>query len=110
MVNQVFVVGLTWQFLVRYSYENMEESFMADKSDVINYDDVYRIVIKVRREDIVYLNGIFESYDNLAVIRTIDRWESLVEILASPYFVADVKKILDELKKEIQLEIIEEPK
>ena len=88
----------------------MKENLITDKSDVINYYDVYRIVIKVRREDIVYLNGIFESYDNLAVIRTIDRWESLVEILASPYFVADVKKILDELKKEIQLEIIEEPK
>ena len=79
-------------------------------SDVIDYTDVYRIVIKVRREDIVYLNGIFESYDNLAIIRTIDRWESIVEILASPYFVSDVKRILEELKKEIQLEIIEEPR
>jgi hypothetical protein len=102
------VVSLTWQFWLRYSYENMKESLMTTKSDVINYNDVYRILIKVNREDIVYLNGIFESYDNLAVIRTIDRWESLVEILASPYFVSDVKKILDELKKEIQLEIIEE--
>jgi hypothetical protein len=74
----------------------------------INYSDAYRIVVKVKREDIVYLNGIFESYDNLAVIRTIDRWESLVEILASPYFVSDVKGILEELKREMSLEIIEE--
>lgn len=74
----------------------------------IDYSDAYRIVVKVRREDIVYLNGIFESYDNLAVIRTIDRWESLVEILASPYFVSDVKGILEELKREMSLEIIEE--
>lgn len=74
----------------------------------IDYSDAYRIVVKVRREDIVYLNGIFESYDNLAVIRTIDRWESLVEILASPYFVSDVKGILEELKREMPLEIIEE--
>ena len=74
----------------------------------IDYSDAYRIVVKVKREDIVYLNGIFESYDNLAVIRTIDRWESLVEILASPYFVSDVKGILEELKMEMSLEIIEE--
>lgn len=74
----------------------------------IDYSDAYRIVVKVKREDIVYLNGVFESYDNLAVIRTIDRWESLVEILASPYFVSDVKGILEELKREMSLEIIEE--
>jgi len=74
----------------------------------IDYSDAYRIVVKVKREDIVYLNGIFESYDNLAVIRTIDRWESLVESLASPYFVSDVKGILEELKREMSLEIIEE--
>ncbi len=88
----------------------MKENLMINNADVIDYTDVYRIVIKVRREDIVYLNGIFESYDNLAIIRTIDRWESIVEILASPYFVSDVKRILEELKKEIQLEIIEEPR
>lgn len=88
----------------------MKENLMTNNADVIDYSDVYRIVIKVRREDIVYLNGIFESYDNLAIIRTIDRWESIVEILASPYFVSDVKRILEELKKEIQLEIIEEPR
>ncbi|MBI3584930.1 MAG: DUF4911 domain-containing protein [Nitrospinae bacterium] len=87
----------------------MKENLTENRSGIIDYSDVYRIIIKVRREDIVYLNGIFESYDNLAIIRTIDRWESLVEILASPYFVSDVKKILEELKKEIQLEIIEEP-
>lgn len=73
----------------------------------IDYGDAYRIVVKARREDIVYLNGIFESYDNLAVMRTIDRWESLIEVLASPYFVSEVKKILEELKKEIPLEIIQ---
>jgi hypothetical protein len=77
-----------------------------EKDSRIDYSDAYRIVVKVRREDIVYLNGIFESYDNLAVMRTIDRWESLVELLASPYFVSEVKRILEELKKEIQLEII----
>jgi len=88
----------------------MKKYLTENKIDVIDYSDDYRIVIKVKREDIVYLNGIFESYDNLAVIRTIDRWESLVEILASPYFVSDVKRILEELKKEVELEIIEEPR
>jgi hypothetical protein len=75
--------------------------------DRIDYSDIHRILVKVRREDIVYLNGIFESYEGLAVIRTIDRWESIVEILASPYFISEVKNILEELKKEIQLEILE---
>ncbi|MBI3814860.1 MAG: DUF4911 domain-containing protein [Nitrospinae bacterium] len=79
-----------------------------EKDLQIDYGDAYRIVVKVRREDIVYLNGIFESYDNLAVMRTIDRWESLIEVLASPYFVSEVKRILEELKKEIQLEIVSE--
>jgi hypothetical protein len=39
---------------------------------------------RVKKEDIGYLTFILESYSGLAVIRTIDSREALIEILISP--------------------------
>ena len=39
---------------------------------------------RVKREDIGYLTFILESYSGLAVVRTIDSREALIEILIAP--------------------------
>lgn len=39
---------------------------------------------RVKREDIGYLTFILESYSGLAVVRTINPQEALIEILVSP--------------------------
>jgi hypothetical protein len=43
-----------------------------------------RRYFKVNREDIGYLTFIIESYSGLAVLRTIDSKEGLIEILITP--------------------------
>ena len=43
-----------------------------------------KLYFKVRREDIGYLSFIIESYSGLAVVRTIDSREALIEILIAP--------------------------
>lgn len=68
------------------------------------FNDSISMVAKVRRSDIAYLNEIIEGYDNLAVMRTIDSKEGLVEFLISPSFVEDMKRLLAELRKEIPIE------
>jgi len=43
-----------------------------------------RRYFRVNREDIGYLTFILESYSGLAVVRTIDSKEALIEILIAP--------------------------
>ncbi len=68
--------------------------------------EVIRIKARVNKEDIVYIDGLFESYENLAVVRTIDPDEALIELLVSPSFISETSDLLEALKKEIDLEII----
>jgi tRNA-2-methylthio-N6-dimethylallyladenosine synthase len=39
---------------------------------------------RVDREDIAYLRGIIESYDGMAVVRTVDPHEAVIELLVAP--------------------------
>lgn len=43
-----------------------------------------RYVFRVNRKDIAYLRGTIESYDGMAVVRTIDPSVALIEMLVSP--------------------------
>ncbi len=71
------------------------------------FNDSVSMAAKIKKSDIVYLSGIIEGYGNLAVMRTIDSKEGLVEFLVSPSFVEDMKRLLAEISKEIPLEIKE---
>jgi len=54
----------------------------------------------VQRADICYLTFILESYDGLAVVRTVDPKQSLVEILVAP----QGKDLLEELMNDLILQ------
>ncbi|MBN1104582.1 MAG: DUF4911 domain-containing protein [Deltaproteobacteria bacterium] len=43
-----------------------------------------RFVFRVNRKDIAYLRGTIESYDGMAVVRTLDPSVALIETLVSP--------------------------
>lgn len=43
-----------------------------------------RWMFRVRREDIHYLRTTIESYDGMAVVRTVDPREATIELLVAP--------------------------
>ncbi len=55
----------------------------------------------------MYLNFILESYEDIGFVTTIDRFKAIVKITISPYFEKDFNNIIDDLKKEIDIEEIE---
>ena len=57
--------------------------------------------IEVDKKDIAYIVSIFEGYDHLAVVRTIDPAQGLIELMISPDFLEDTRKLTEALAKEI---------
>ena len=65
-----------------------------------------RILCRIRKKDIAYVDALFESYENFGVVTTIDPKEAIIELSVSPSFFSETKELLTALKKEIDLEII----
>ena len=59
--------------------------------------------IEVDKKDIAYIISIFDGYENLAVVRTLDSSRGLIELLISPSYWEDTHKLIDALSKEIPL-------
>jgi len=59
---------------------------------------------RVRRKDIAYFKFIIESYDGMAVIRTKDPHEAIVELMVAPGWEKDLEEVLEGLRKEIVIE------
>jgi len=60
-------------------------------------------------EHIAYIKLIFESYEEVGIIRTVDRKKSIIVLLAMPDFVDDARAIIDSLKQDIPLAEIPRP-
>lgn len=61
---------------------------------------------RVRREDIAYFKFIIESYEGMAVLRTQDPREAIVELMVAPGWEKDLEEVLEGLGKEIPIEHI----
>jgi len=59
---------------------------------------------RLHRKDIAYFKFIIESYEGMAVVRTKDPREAIVELMVAPGWEKDLDKILEGLGKEIQIE------
>ena len=59
--------------------------------------------IEVDKKDIAYIVSIFDGYENLAVVRTLDASTGLIELLVSPDYLQDTRKLIDALSKEIPI-------
>ena len=59
--------------------------------------------IEVDKKDIAYIVSIFDGYENLAVVRTLDASSGLIELLVSPDYLEDTRKLIDSLSKEISI-------
>jgi len=68
--------------------------------------DTHSRYLRVRREDIAYFKFIIESYEGMAVVRTKDPYEAVVELMVAPGWEKDVDEVLEGLQKEIPIEKI----
>ena len=59
--------------------------------------------LEVDKKDIASFFCIFEAYENFAVVRTIDQSKGLIELMISPDYLDETRKLLDGLAREIPL-------
>jgi hypothetical protein len=60
-------------------------------------------------ESIAYVKFIFESYEEVGIIRTVDRKKAVIVLLVVEDFVDAARAILDSLKREVPLAEIPRP-
>lgn len=63
-------------------------------------NDVVPILLRVPRPEVAYVKFVFESYEGVAVCRTLDRHEALIVVLAVPDFLAQARTIAAALAAE----------
>ena len=59
---------------------------------------------RVDRREIAYLRFIFEAYDGIAVVKTVDARKGIVALHVAPGCDDDVEYVLQDLKREIMIE------
>ncbi len=62
--------------------------------------------LRLRRKDIAYFKFIIESYEGMAIVRTKDPYEAVVELMVAPGWEKDVDDVLEGLRKEIPIELL----
>jgi len=67
------------------------------------------IYLEIRPEDIAYVKFIFESYEGVGIIRTVDRKKAIIALLAVDDFIGTARSVLTSLKDEIPLVEIPRP-
>jgi hypothetical protein len=72
--------------------------------------DTQSIYLRLQRKDIAYFKFIVESYEGMAVVRTKDPHEAVVELMVAPGWEKDVDEVLEGLRKEISIEDLSKSK
>jgi len=62
--------------------------------------------VEVDKKDIAYIVSIFEGYDDLAVVRTLDPTRGLIELMISPDLLEDARQLTEALSKEIHFHTV----
>lgn len=65
-----------------------------------------QIYTKVNPKDMAFLKFIVESYEGLAVLRTVDPKEGIIEWMVAPDLVDQAEELIDCLRDEIPIEPI----
>jgi hypothetical protein len=71
--------------------------------------ELQAIYFETRPEHIAYIKFIFESYEEIGIIRTVDRKKATIVLLVVPAFVAVARNIIGSLKREVPLIEISRP-
>lgn len=67
------------------------------------------IFLRVAPVDIALVKFVFESYESVAVVRTLDRRAATIVALVSPDFLADARAIIADLQQRIALTVVDPP-
>lgn len=70
------------------------------------HEDSIQWKLEVDKKDIAYLVGLFESYSDFAVVRTLDQDRGHVELLISPDYLDDVSYLIENLADEMPIRIL----
>ena len=79
---------------------------MGTPNTVSKHKDSIQWRMEVNKKDIAYIVSIFEGYDHIAVVRTIDPSCGLIELMISPDFLEDTRKLTEALAEEIPFRLI----
>jgi hypothetical protein len=71
--------------------------------------NVVPLFIEVAPADIALLKFLFESYEGVAVVRTLDRHGAIIVALVSEDFLDVARGMLDSLRDKINFRLIESP-
>ncbi len=71
--------------------------------------ELHSVYLKTPPEQIAYIKFIFESYEEIGIIRTVDRKQAIIVLLAVRDFIGAAREILDALKREVPLVEIPRP-
>lgn len=73
------------------------------------YVELHEIYLAIRPEDIAYIKFIFESYEGVGILRTVDRKNAVIVLLIVDDFRTVARSILDSLQNEISFAEISRP-
>ena len=72
------------------------------------HTDSKQWILEVNKADIAYIVGLFDAYDDFAVVRTLDPSRGHIELMASPDYTEEIAKLLEQLAKEIPVRILKQ--
>ena len=78
----------------------------AEQEYTNKWMDTQSRYFRLRREDIAYFKFIIDSYEGMAVVRTKDPYEAIVELMVAPGWEKDLEEVLEGLRKEMTIEPI----
>jgi hypothetical protein len=71
--------------------------------------DTIQKYYRIDKNGIALLKFILESYDNAALMRTVDKRGSIIEVSISPGFLCEVEAVITELRDEFNIRDVERP-
>jgi len=71
--------------------------------------NIHTIYLRLAPADIAYVKFLFEAYEEVGIVRTVDRVAAVIVILAVDDFLADARAILDDIQRVVPCEELTEP-
>jgi len=71
--------------------------------------ELIEIYLRIQREDVALMKFVLESYEGIAIVRTIDRKRATVVVLAMPDLIEHVRAVLESLREHMEWHEIPPP-
>ena len=71
--------------------------------------DIVEVYLRLPPAEIAYVKFIFESYEGIAVVRTIDRARAVIVLMIAADLYEEARRILDSLRSEVAWEELPAP-